>query len=83
MRIRKRKYTIIFKKYFYSFKGNKSQYDSHFVVKSLKSNAIKRRFDDNYEVIENMIVKKGKKVIYEGNDYNEFLKVVEKYEQSI
>lgn len=74
-------YVIIFKKYFISRAG-KIQYNSHFCTKSLKSDSIKRRFDGRCsDIVENMIVKKGKKIIYEGNDYKEFMKVAERLEK--
>lgn len=51
-----------------------------FCVKDLHSYSIKRPFDSDRVVVENLVVKeiKTNKIIYQGNDYDEFLKEIEK-----
>lgn len=53
-----------------------------FCCSSLFDDCIKRRFANEYVKVYALIVKnrKTRKIIYQGNDYNEFRKEAEKYE---
>ena len=78
----KRNYYVRFTKYDV-YKGNNGkemryQNNCGFCVKSLDSYSIKRPFDSENTVVENLIVKdlKTKKVIYKGKNYQEYLKKI-------
>lgn len=73
-----RRYYIRFTKYDI-YRGNNSkemryQNNCGFCVNDLNSYSIKRPFDNENTVVENLMVKdlQTKKVIYQGKDYNEF-----------
>ena len=77
-----RKYYVRFTKYD-TYKGKNGvemryQDNCGFCVKDLHSYSIKRPFDEENMVVENLLVKdlKTNKIIYQGNDYNEFLKEI-------
>lgn len=68
-----RNFIVIFKKH--KVYGNKRFNDNCvFCCKSLDSKAIKRPFENKYTVVDELIIKtkKDKKIIYKGNDYEEF-----------
>ena len=77
-----RKYYVKFTKYdvYGGDKGKEMRYQNNcgFCVQELHSYSIKRPFDSDNTVVENLVVRKikPKKIIYEGNDYNEYLKVI-------
>ena len=60
--------------------GVEIQYQNNcgFCVKDLHSYSIKRPFDNENTVVENLVVKeiKTNKIIYQGKDYEEYLKVI-------
>ena len=68
-----RKYYVKFTKYDV-YRGNIYQDNCGFCVKDLHSYSIKRPFDSENTVVENLVVKeiKANKIIYQGNDYQEF-----------
>ena len=74
----KRRYYVRFTKQSVIGKDYKYQDNCGFCVKSLDSYAIKRPFDSDRTIVENLLVKdlKTNKIIYQGNDYNEFLKEI-------
>lgn len=74
----KRRYYVKFTKCRYLDESLMYQDNCGFCVKSLDSYAIKRPFDSDRTVVENLLVKdlKTNKIIYQGKDYNEFLKEI-------
>ena len=68
-----RKYYVRFTKYD-AYCGNIYQNNCGFCVSDLNSYSIKRPFDNENTVVENLVVKdlQTKKVIYQGQNYNEF-----------
>ena len=79
----KRRYYVRFTKYD-TYKGKNGvemryQNNCGFCVKSLNSYSIKRPFDEENTVVENLVVRqlKPSKLIYQGKNYNEFLKEIE------
>lgn len=75
----KRKYYVKFTKCNVFMVGNDGekkvfQDNCGFCVKDLHSYSIKRPFDSNNIIVENLVVKeiKTNKIIYQGNDYQEF-----------
>ena len=78
----KRNYYVRFTKYdvYKGSNGKEMRYQNNcgFCVKSLDSYSIKRPFDSGRTIVENLLVKdlKTNKIIYQGNDYNEFLKEI-------
>ena len=77
-----RKYYVKFTKYdvYGGDKGKEMRYQNNcgFCVESLRSYSIKKPFDSDNTVVENMIVKviKTKRIIYQGNSYEEYLKAI-------
>ena len=73
-----RKYVAYFKKYYLYPDGRRYQDNAHFCISSLETDAIKRLFENDNIVVEELKVTERLtgKVIYEGNDYNEYLKVI-------
>ena len=75
-----RKYYVKFTKYdvYGGNNGKEMRYQNNcgFCVKNLHSYSIKRPFDNENTVVENLVVKeiKTNKIIYQGKDYVEFLK---------
>ena len=78
-----RNYYVRFTKYdvYKGKNGVEMRYQNNcgFCVKSLNSYSIKRPFDEENTVVENLVVRqlKPSKLIYQGKDYNEFLKEIE------
>ena len=78
----KRNYYVRFTKYdvYKGKNGVEMRYQNNcgFCVKSLNSYSIKRPFDSDRTIVENLLVKdlKTNKIIYQGNDYNKFLKEI-------
>lgn len=78
-----RKYYVKFTKYdvYGGDKGKEMRYQNNcgFCVESLCSYSIKRPFDSDDTVVENLVVKeiKTNKIIYQGASYEEYLKVIE------
>lgn len=77
-----RNYYVRFTKYD-TYKGKNGvemryQNNCGFCVKSLNSYSIKRPFDEENTVVENLVVRqlKPSKLIYQGKNYNEFLKEI-------
>lgn len=74
----KRKYYVKFTKYdvYKGSNGKEMRYQNNcgFCVKDLHSYSIKRPFDSDDIVVENLVIKeiKTNKIIYQGNDYQEF-----------
>ena len=68
-----RKYYVKFTKY-NVFRDSIYQDNCGFCVKDLHSDSIKRPFNSINTVVENLVVKeiKTNKIIYQGNDYQEF-----------
>ena len=56
-----------------------------FCVSDLHSYSIKRPFDNERIIVENLLVKeiKTNKIIYQGNNYGDYLKAVKKYLRGI
>lgn len=80
----KRKYYVKFTKHeeYKIFNSEeKATYQSNcgFCVKDLHSYSIKRPFDSDNTVVENLVVKeiKTNKIIFQGKSYEEYLKVIE------
>lgn len=77
-----RKYYVKFTKYdvYRGNNGKEMRYQNNcgFCVKSLDSYSIKRPFDSDNTVVENFMVKdlETQKMIYIGNDYGEYIKLV-------
>lgn len=77
-----RKYYVKFTKYdvYRGSNGKEMRYQDNcgFCVKDLHSYSIKRPFDNENTVVENLVVKeiKTNKIIYQGNSYEEYLKVI-------
>ena len=73
-----RKYYVKFTKYdvYRGSNGKEMRYQDNcgFCVKDLHSYSIKRPFDSENTIVENLVVKeiKTNKIIYQGNDYQEF-----------
>lgn len=77
----KRKYYVRFAKHRTFVGGNSGmtfQDNCGFCVKDLNSESIKRPFIEENTIVENLMVKeiKTNKVIYVGNDYQEFLETI-------
>lgn len=74
----KRRYYVRFTKQSVIGKDYKYQDNCGFCVKDLHSYSIKRPFDSDRTIVENLLVKdlKTNKIIYQGKDYNEFLKEI-------
>ena len=72
-----RKYYVKFTKYDVC-RGTCYQNNCGFCVKDLHSYSIKRPFDSDNTVVENLVVKeiKTNKIIYQGKSYEEYLKVI-------
>lgn len=75
----KRQYYVRFIKYFKSYKGELCPDNCGFCIKDLHSPSIQRYFIRDCFIVKEMIVKHipTNKIIYQGNDYNEYLKVIE------
>lgn len=75
----KRRYYVRFTKYdvYGGNKGKEMRYQNNcgFCVKDLYSYSIKRPFDSDNIVVENLVVKdmETNKIIYQGNNYQEYL----------
>ena len=80
-----RKYYVKFTKYdvYRGSNGKEMRYQNNcgFCVRDLYSHSIKRPFDSENTVVESLMVRtiKTKKIIYQGNDYNEYLKAIGSY----
>lgn len=74
----KRRYYVRFTKQSVIGKDYKYQDNCGFCVKSLDSYSIKRPFDEENTVVENLVVKDLKvgKIIYQGKSYDEYIKIV-------
>lgn len=79
----KRKYYVKFTKcnvFMVDNNGEKKVFQDNcgFCVKDLHSYSIKRPFDSNNIIVENLVVKeiKTNKIIYQGESYEEYLKVI-------
>lgn len=78
-----RKYYVKFTKYdvYRGSNGKEMRYQDNcgFCVKDLHSYSIKRPFDSDNTVVENLVVKeiKTNKIIFQGESYEEYLKVLE------
>lgn len=80
-----REYIVYFKKYYeMHYAGNiiKRYENCHVCIRELNSKSIQRVFNDGYTIVEEMLVKERAtgKVIYKGNDYQEYLKVIGEYQ---
>ena len=53
-----------------------NEYVSHFTFASLKGDTIKRKFEKSGLISLKIMYRKTRTVIYEGKDYEEFLKVI-------
>ena len=73
-----RKYVAYFKKYYLYPDGRKYQDNAHFCISSLKTDAIKRPFENDNIVVEELKVTERLtgKVIYQGTSYDKYLKVI-------
>lgn len=73
-----RKYVAYFKKYYLYPDGRKYQDNAHFCISSLKTDAIKRPFENNNIVVEELKVTERLtgKIIYQGTSYDKYLKVI-------
>ena len=73
-----RKYVAYFKKYYLYPDGRKYQDNAHFCISSLETDAIKRPFENDNIVVEELkvIERLTGKVIYQGTSYDKYLKVI-------
>lgn len=73
-----RKYVAYFKKYYLYPDGRKYQDNAHFCISSLETDAIKRPFENDNIVVEELKVTERLtgKVIYQGTSYDKYLKVI-------
>ena len=73
-----RKYVAYFKKYYIYNNGSKYQDNAHFCISALDTDAIKRPFENDNIVVEELKVTERLtgKVIYQGTSYEEYLKVI-------
>ncbi len=73
-----RKYVAYFKKYYLYPDGRKYQDNAHFCISSLETDAIKRPFENDNIVVEELKVTERltRKVIYQGTSYDKYLKVI-------
>ena len=73
-----RKYVAYFKKHYLYPDGRKYQDNAHFCISSLETDAIKRPFENDNIVVEELKVTERLtgKVIYQGTSYDKYLKVV-------
>ena len=73
-----RKYVAYFKKHYLYPDGRKYQDNAHFCISSLETDAIKRPFENDNIVVEELKVAERLtgKVIYQGTSYDKYLKVI-------
>lgn len=73
-----RKYVAYFKKHYLYPDGRKYQDNAHFCISSLETDAIKRPFENDNIVVEELKVTERLtgKVIYQGASYDKYLKVI-------
>ena len=73
-----RKYVAYFKKYYLYPDGRKYQDNAHFCISALDTDAIKRPFENDNIVVEELKVTERLtgKVIYQGTSYDKYLKVI-------
>lgn len=73
-----RRYVAYFKKYYLYPDGRKYQDNAHFCISSLETDAIKRPFENDNIVVEELKVTERLtgKVIYQGTSYDKYSKVI-------